>query len=194
MDFVALAQECAPQVAHETMAALVRTETAFRPWSIGLNGGARLERQPGNKAEAVTTAQWLIAQGYSVDMGLAQINSANLAKLGLSVEDVFDPCKNLAAAAKILHGNYQAARRRGQDEQAALQAALSAYNTGSPTRGFANGYIQKVMDSAKGASTPKVAQQPQQAQAGPVAQPAAEGKDTRVYADGDISTRSMMIY
>jgi type IV secretion system protein VirB1 len=145
MDFVALAQECAPWVAHETMAAIVKTESAFRPLAIGVNGGARLARQPENKAEAVATAEWLIANGYNIDMGLAQVNSANLRKTGLTVEDAFDACKNLTAAATILHGNYQAARRKVQGEQAALHAALSAYNTGSFTRGFSNGYVQKVV-------------------------------------------------
>ena len=90
MDFIALAQECAPWVAHETMAAIVRTESAFRPLAIGVNGGARLARQPENKAEAVATAEWLIANGYNIDMGLGQVNSANLRKTGLTVEDAFD--------------------------------------------------------------------------------------------------------
>jgi len=148
MDFIALAQECAPWVAHETMAAIVKTESAFRPLAIGINGGETLTRQPVSKEEAVETANWLIANGYSIDMGLGQINSANLARIGLTVEDAFDPCKNLAAAATILRENYQAASRKKQDEQAALYAALSAYNTGSFTRGFSNGYVQKVVNNA----------------------------------------------
>jgi len=149
MDFIALAQECAPLVAHETMAAIVRTESAFRPLAIGINGAAQLIRQPTNKEEAVVTANWLIAHGYSIDMGLAQINSANLKRTGLSVADAFDPCKNLSAAATILHENYQSASLKEQDAQLALHAALSAYNTGSFTRGFSNGYVQKVLNNAK---------------------------------------------
>lgn len=148
MDFVALSQQCAPAVAYQTMSAIVRTESAFRPLAIGVNGGTRLVRQPQTKAEAVVTAKWLIANGYNIDMGLGQVNSANLPKIGLSVEDAFDPCKNLAAAASILFGNYQAAKNKGHTGQAALHAALSAYNTGSLTRGFANGYVQKVVASA----------------------------------------------
>jgi len=151
MDFIALAQECAPWVAHETMAAIVRTESAFRPFAIGINGGTQLIRQPTNKEEAVTTADWLIANGYNIDMGLAQINSSNLERVGLTVADAFEPCKNLAAAATILHENYQSASRKEQDEQAALHAALSAYNTGSFTRGLSNGYVQKVINNAKAA-------------------------------------------
>ena len=148
MDFAALAQECAPWVAHQTMAAIVRTESAFRPLAIGINGGAKLTRQPETKAEAVATAKWLIANGYNIDMGLGQINSANLPKIGLTVENAFDPCQNIAAAATILHGNYQSAKRRTGNDQAALHAALSAYNTGSFTRGYANGYVQRVVSNA----------------------------------------------
>lgn len=148
MDFAALAQECAPWVAHQTMAAIVRTESGFKPLAIGINGGAKLARQPDNKAEAVATAKWLIANGYNIDMGLGQVNSANLPKIGLTVENAFDPCQNIAASATILHGNYTSAKRRTQDDQAALHAALSAYNTGSFTRGFSNGYVQRVVSNA----------------------------------------------
>lgn len=209
MDFVALAQECAPWVAHETMAAIVKTESAFRPLAIGVNGGARLARQPANKAEAVATANWLLANGYNIDMGLGQVNSANLGKTGLTVEDVFDPCKNIAAAATILHWNYKAASRKVQGEQAALQAALSAYNTGSFTRGFANGYVQKVVSNAGVAPTvplaapipllsaktpkaaPKPTTKPHPTQVGPV-KLQAEGDGASVYGEG--STQSVMVY
>jgi type IV secretion system protein VirB1 len=217
MDFVALAQECAPQVAHETLAAIVRTEnSAFQPLAIGVNGGAWLARQPRNKAEAVVTAKWLIANGYNIDLGLGQINSANLGKVGLTVEDAFDPCENLAAAATILHGNYQAASRKLAGEQAALHAALSAYNTGSFTRGIANGYVWKVVNNAGPAKAVPViapipvlvapaprtaarpAASPRPAQAGE-AKPQAEGRQeaegdgASVYGGGG-STRSVMVY
>ena len=148
MDFLALAQECAPWVAPQTMAAIVKTESAFRPLAIGVNGGAKLARQPGNKEEAVVTAKWLISNGYNIDMGLGQVNSSNLARTGLTVEDAFEPCKNVAVAATILHENYKVAQGKVQGEQAALQAALSAYNTGSFSKGFSNGYVQKVVNNA----------------------------------------------
>lgn len=158
MDFLALVQTCAPWVAPATLQAIVRTESAFEPLAIGINGGAKLARQPSSTAEAVATAEWLIARGYNIDLGLGQVNSRNLAKTGLRLEDAFDPCKNIAAAATILQWNYQAARSRVQGEQSALQAALSAYNTGSFTKGMANGYVQKVINNAspaqRASSTP----------------------------------------
>ena len=148
-DFLALAEACAPNVAPVTLAAIVRTESGFNPLAINVNGkGGQLPRQPSTRREAVGTAKALIAAGYSIDVGLAQINSANLAPLGLSVEDAFDPCRNLAGAARILTSNYRSARASASSEQEALQGALSAYNTGSYDRGFANGYVRRVLDNA----------------------------------------------
>ncbi|MEY3200730.1 MAG: hypothetical protein RIR70_280 [Pseudomonadota bacterium] len=148
VDFFALAQQCAPWVAPQTMAAIVKTESGFRPLAIGVNGGAKLIRQPVSREEAVVTAKWLLANGYNIDLGLGQVNSTNLKKVGLTLEDAFDPCRNLAAAATILQQNYQTARNKLPEEQTALRAALSAYNTGSFSRGFSNGYVQKVVTNA----------------------------------------------
>ncbi len=155
MDFTALATECAPWVAPQTMAAIVRTESQFKPLAININGGAKLERQPQSKEEAVATAKWLIANNYNIDMGLGQVNSVNLAKTNLSIEDAFDSCKNLAAAATILQWNYVSASKHMPNEQTALQAAISAYNTGSFTKGFKNGYVQRVVNNAQVTSDPK---------------------------------------
>lgn len=150
MDFNALATECAPWVAPQTMAAIVKTESQFNPLAININSKVKLERQPGTKEEAIVTAKWLIANDYNIDMGLGQVNSVNLTKTNLSVEDAFDPCKNLAAAATILKWNYESASKNILDEQAALHAAISAYNTGSFTKGLSNGYVQKVVNNAQG--------------------------------------------
>jgi len=152
MDFVALAAECAPMVAPQTLVAIIKTESGFNPLAIGVNGGARLARQPSTKEEAVVTANWLISKGYSIDVGLGQVNWENLAKMGLSVEDAFNPCKNLKATASILQSNYRSASRHAESEQAALHAALSAYNTGSFSKGIANGYVQRVINNSSSAA------------------------------------------
>lgn len=148
VDFIALAQQCAPDVAPATLAAIVKTESAFDPNSIGVNGGRRLVRQPANKAEAIVTAKWLLDNGYNIDLGLGQVNSSNLARVNLSVEDAFDPCKNLAASAAILTANYRSAKRTEPNDQRALHVAFSMYNTGSPVNGFRNGYVARVLTNA----------------------------------------------
>jgi len=154
MDFNTLAVECAPWVAPQTLAAIVRTESEFKPLTIGVNGGHRLVRQPATLEEAIVTAKWLINSGYNIDLGLGQVNSSNLVKTGLTIESAFDPCKNLAASAAILQSNYVGANPVKKGEQRALHEALSAYNTGSYTRGFTNGYVQKVVGNASSTVTP----------------------------------------
>lgn len=124
------------------MAAIVQTESQGNPWAIGVNRAAAVA-QPTSQAEAIRVARRLIAQGRNIDMGLAQINSANLSWLNLTVEQVFDPCTNLRAGAFILTDNYR--RAVSARIERPLHAALSAYNTGSFTRGLSNGYVGRVM-------------------------------------------------
>ncbi|WP_323000546.1 lytic transglycosylase domain-containing protein [Denitromonas sp.] len=147
-EFALLAQECAPQVHVTTLAAIVRQESAGNPFAIGINGGARLPRQPQTKAEAVATAEWLQANGYNFDAGVGQINVRNLGWLGMSVEDLFDPCINLKGAATVLSDCYRRAVPKYGEGQPALHAALSCYNTGDFSKGFANGYVMKVAANA----------------------------------------------
>lgn len=71
-------------------------------------------------------------------MGRA-INSENLTRLGMTVDEVFDVCKNLSAAALILEDNFTRASAKEGAPQEALKKALSAYNTGDFARGIKNG-------------------------------------------------------
>lgn len=148
MDLSLLMETCAPSVHPKTMAAIVRTESASRHLAINVNGGRRLVRQPASRDEAIATARWLISMGYSIDMGIGQINSKNLPRLNMSVEDAFDPCANLTGAANILQRDYTRALNKYGDEQTALRAAFSAYNTGTFSRGFSNGYVHRVVSNS----------------------------------------------
>lgn len=146
MNLSMLLQHCALNVEPVAVAAIMRPESNFKPHTIGINHRhMKLERQPANKEEAVSWAKWLIDHGYNIDMGLMQINSSNLKKLGLSVESVFDPCTNINAGTKIFVENYERAAQQYGHGQKAFQAALSAYNTGNFTKGFKNGYVYKVV-------------------------------------------------
>ena len=97
IDFVVLAQQCAPQVDVNIASAIVKSESSFNPFAIGVNRAAGLKKQPTSYEEAVSVAKRLISQGRNIDVGFAQINSANFKRLNLSVEQVFDPCTNLSA-------------------------------------------------------------------------------------------------
>jgi len=143
--FLELAASCGPAVHPATLAAVARTESRFNALAIGDNTTGTAHA-PATAGEALATATALLERGHSLDLGLMQINSATLAGLGLTVADAFDPCASLAGGARVLVDGYRPAP--GEDEQRALERALSRYNTGSPVRGVANGYVAKVQASA----------------------------------------------
>ncbi|WP_372784790.1 lytic transglycosylase domain-containing protein [Phenylobacterium sp.] len=147
-----LAAHCAPQAAPETLLAVTRVESGLDPLAIGVNGPAPRRVRVASRAEAIASARTLISSGANIDLGLAQINSANLGRLGLTVADAFDPCSSLAAGASLLRDNYQAVRALAADDQSALRTALSLYNTGDRQRGFRNGYVTRVVRSAAAAA------------------------------------------
>nr|WP_222858973.1 lytic transglycosylase domain-containing protein [Paraburkholderia phenoliruptrix] len=156
LDFLVLAQQCAPQISPTTMAAVVRAESGFNPYAIGVVHG-RLVRQPSTEAEAIATAHALTTSGWHFSVGLAQVNRTNWTRYGLTERTAFDPCRNLAAGAAILQGCFELARHAHADEQAALRASLSCYASGNFWTGFRSGYVQRVMNDAQQAvSTPPI--------------------------------------
>lgn len=152
-----LAAQCAPNVSQLTVVAIIKTESGGNPFALNVNGGAQPSAQF-NAESAAATAQRYIAAGYSVDLGLGQINSRNMRWLGLTWDTVFDPCTNVAALGRVITQNYSAAIP-GRDPQTALRVALSLYNTGSASRGFRNGYVAKVVGNA-GFAEPVTTQAP----------------------------------
>lgn len=143
-DFANLAQRCAPEVHPTTLAALVGKESGFEPLVIGVNGNPHMQITAATPAEAVVKSSTLIKEGKSIDLGLGQINSRNLQRLGLNVADAFDACKNLAAASRLLRESYLSLRARGLEPASALAAAISQYNTGDSGAGVSNGYVGAV--------------------------------------------------
>ncbi|WP_226341908.1 lytic transglycosylase domain-containing protein [Sphingomonas sp. NIC1] len=105
-----LAAQCAPDVAPATIAAIVQTESRGFELAIGVNGLARQPAPATSVAQAVQTARSYVDKGYSVDLGLGQINSRNMKALGMTWDNVFDPCTNIAAAGAVLSGNYRSVR------------------------------------------------------------------------------------
>ncbi|MFM0433741.1 lytic transglycosylase domain-containing protein [Paraburkholderia aspalathi] len=157
LDFIALAQQCTPQVSPVTMAAIVRTESGFNPYAIGVVYG-RLVRQPASLNEAVATAHALSAAGWNFSVGLAQVNLENWYAYGLNEQSAFDPCRNLATGAAILQGCFESARRAQTDtvanSQSALRASLSCYASGNFSSGYRTGYVQRVVNNARIAALP----------------------------------------
>jgi type IV secretion system protein VirB1 len=161
IDLITLIHQCAPNVAPSVLYATIRTESGFNPLALHINGAIRLQRPPKSAAEATAWSSWLIEHGYSVDLGLMQINSRNLASLGLTPMEAFDPCQNVRAGATLLAIGYaRAARSQGAGTQALLQA-ISAYNTGDFHKGFNNGYVWKVVSGGAPGGSPGVTSEPE---------------------------------
>ena len=104
-----LAQRCAPEIATEAVVPLVMTESGGDALRINVNKGPRV--QATTIAEGAALVRRYMAAGYTVDVGLAQVNSANFARLGASIEQVFDPCTNLRLASRVLQDSYALASR-----------------------------------------------------------------------------------
>ncbi len=142
---LSLIAACAPAgVSVQTIADIIRVESAGQPFALQFN-------VPGGKGVAVVLssapeARAFLASadmkpGMSVDIGLMQINNRELPRLGLTLDDALDPCKNIWGGATLLQQKYVVALETHNPGQDALSAALSAYNTGSFARGFTNGYV-----------------------------------------------------
>jgi type IV secretion system protein VirB1 len=139
--------ECLFQVHPDTATQIINHESGGHPNAINVNAMHGKPRpvytQPKKRQDAVTLAKRFIQQGYTVDMGLMQINSNNLQPYGVTTEEIFDPCINIRIGSRILYNAYQRTILTTPDPQNALLKALSVYNTGDMRRGFANGYVAR---------------------------------------------------
>jgi type IV secretion system protein VirB1 len=145
LTLAALLTHCAPTVAPSTMTAIVQVESGGNPLAIGDNT-ARRSYHPRSRSSAEALARRLLEEGHVLDLGIAQIDSMNLAGFGVTVHTIFDPCVNLRVGARILSGDYAFAHHRYTDSQIALRHAIGMYNTGQLNAG--QGYISRVLAAA----------------------------------------------
>jgi type IV secretion system protein VirB1 len=146
---IAIIQQCAGNVHPFVMQRIMHVETQHNPFAIGYrivkNGqDYKLPKSPKTLAEAKYIANWLYSNGYKYDLGIAQINSTNFARFGVTPEDMLDTCKNLNIASKILTEFYINAKRSIKDNQLALKASISAYNSGKYHSEAGQQYVNKV--------------------------------------------------
>ncbi len=137
---LALLQQCAPEVAPITMAAIVQGESGGNPFAINDNTSS-LHYFPKTRRQAITIARTLIAAGHQIDMGIGQVDSENLGWLHMSIPQTFNACDNLNAAQRILVGAYHQAGARGTQS---LAGAFEAYNSGRTwgDQGYAQGVFR----------------------------------------------------
>ena len=145
-DFGELAKRCAPSVAEDTLRAIVKTESGFNPYAIGVVKGK--VKQPRAYHEAMSTIAELELSGANYSVGLAQINRKNFSKYGISASQALDACTNLKVASRILSACFKSAKQSPASDGTALHDALSCYYSGNFKTGYRHGYVDKVRSNA----------------------------------------------
>lgn len=156
-----LVRQCASSSDPSVLRSVANIESRSDPFVLHNNTNHISVTASSLAASARQAKQW-IYQGYSVDIGLMQINSDNLSALGMTVEDALDPCRSLEAGASLLSSAYAQGASKA-DRQAALLIALSRYNTGRLFAGLVNGYVGRVLtvqDTGSRPSYPANSQHP----------------------------------
>ncbi len=148
IDLLFIAMCSTPGVHPETTREIIRHESGFEELALRINSDTvTIEslglKKPATKDEAAAIGRKLLDLKVNFDAGLMQVNTVNFKAQGLDPHSVFDPCKNIRAGTAILKTFYKSAKKSLGPGQEALKAALSAYNTGSHSDGFGNGYVEK---------------------------------------------------
>ncbi len=150
-----LVQRCAPHVAPRTALAIISVESGGRWWAV--NDNDRETPRLATPAEAIAYARRRVAEGGSIDIGIAQLNSSHLAAMHLTVDEAFEPCTNIAMGMSVLQDAWGRSVRNWGRTRYALFKAFEAYNggPGSWTSGSANlrkrveGYANTVWSRAE---------------------------------------------
>lgn len=144
-----LLARCAPNIDQTLMRALLNAESKGNVLAIADAGPVNLpwrqrkhlvrSHYPSTKPAAIQIVKELLSRGHTVSLGLSQINDRNLPALGISIEDIFEPCTNVKAGAQILTRDYEISVKKFGVGMPALRAALSRYNSGDFYRGENDG-------------------------------------------------------
>ncbi|MHB1495403.1 MAG: lytic transglycosylase domain-containing protein [Acidithiobacillus sp.] len=133
-------QQCAAQIAPVTMAAIVQVESGGDPLAMWDNT-AHKGYHPHTLRQALAILRRLMATGYQVDVGIAQVDTENFREYELTPTTALTACTNMHAGAEILQAAWDTARREYPgNPQRALFHAFEIYNSGAPIgdRGYAN--------------------------------------------------------
>ena len=131
---------------HDLIRAIATQESLGEPTAFYINQWSLDQFRGLSLRDAIMVTENFVAEGFTVDVGLMGINSRNITKFGTSITEAFNPCTNIQLGEKILVDNISYAQNHGHFGDQAIKVALSLYNTGSMTRGFDNGYVDKVWE------------------------------------------------
>ena len=101
-----LAAQCVPPSAAPLLVGIAQHESGLNPLAIHDNISGR-SYSPDTVQQAVVIARSLIAIGHSsLDLGIAQVNTANFGWTGLTIGTAFDPCHSFVAGSAVLLAKY----------------------------------------------------------------------------------------
>ncbi|MCP3468669.1 type IV secretion system lytic transglycosylase VirB1 [Bradyrhizobium sp. CCGUVB23] len=154
-EFDRLARECAPSAAPSTLAAIAKVEGDFDPLAAYDDRTTDELLHLKDQTPARHSATDRLEAQHLVDVGLIQVSSRNVSKLGLTPDMTFQPCISLSTAARLLE------KRSADDTLAAAKQlvprqSISDSNTGDPARGITNGYRPKVELAARQTTAPLI--------------------------------------
>ena len=125
---------------------IAEQESSGKPYAFNVNGWEGGPVPMFDSESSIELSNSFVDAGYTVDVGLMGINSRNVERLGHSIDSAFEPCANIALGEQIFMEDLTLAHNKGLVGHEAIRAALSQYNTGSMSRGFQNGYVDKVWE------------------------------------------------
>ncbi len=162
LDVSVLRTRCLPEVPDSTLRTIVQVESGANPnamqidfprrllkeWKLG-PGTLRLARQPKDRKQATEWLTYFQKFHVFVDLGLMQVSTAEAQRRGIAPETLLEPCTNLRVGWQILQDAYDLEIKVYGPGQAALEHALSRYNTGDSRQGVDNGFVSRVLTAVR---------------------------------------------
>jgi len=139
-----LVQRCAPHVAPRTALAIISVESSGVWYAV--NDNDRPTPSFASADDAIAYAERRVAEGGSIDLGLAQLNSSHLREFGVTVREAFEPCTNVALGMTVLQEAWASAQTRFGRTREALYRAFEAYNGGPGTWDTASPALRQKVD------------------------------------------------
>jgi type IV secretion system protein VirB1 len=130
---LSIAARAAPTVAPDTILAFAKYESGLDALAVHDNTTGQ-SHHPDSKRDAVALADRLVSQGHSIDIGLMQVNAANVLP-DVSLSQAFDRNRSVRIGAHLLSDAYvRCGGRRALtmlQQERALRCAAARYNRGS---------------------------------------------------------------
>ena len=145
---IALSGQCAPTVAPGTTLSFARASSVLDPLAIHSNADGR-SYHPATKAEAIAIASSMIARGERPDLGSCRSTRGTSLSSGCRSPTLSSSARRSPRGLAYCMAVTTRAWTRGREAEACLRTAASTYNTGSPTRGFTNGYVHLIAAAAE---------------------------------------------